>query len=201
MSKSLVAGYVLFGIAATALFLTARARRQSQPDYAKWPNGYTADFNSTDTSDPAKNCSGRIYVNTIQEPRGLRRDTICAGRKRIYIWRQDGQVDMVLDPDAKTFWKLKSGGHLDLPNSGGRKYVGCEEINGRPVDHYEEANKQAGNGGQVGVVHSWEDLRLHTTVRVTTPTSRYELTNLQEGNQPEALFTVPESFREIPPPN
>ena len=58
MSKSLVLG-LLFGIAAIALFLTAKARRESKPDYLKWANGYAADLNSTDSSDPSKNCSGR----------------------------------------------------------------------------------------------------------------------------------------------
>ena len=135
---------------------TSRRPLDSRPELG-WPLGYAADFVATDTRVPSKNCSGRIYVNSLQEPRGAPIEKLCAGRKRVTIWQQKGNfVFAVLDPEAKVYWTKETSdqARLDAGSSDKGRMV---TLNGRPVRYYEETRQQS--DGRSELARVWEDVR------------------------------------------
>jgi hypothetical protein len=193
MSSSLkiIGGCVLF--VAAIIAISAKAKRNT----GQWPDGYSADFNTINKVDSSKNCAGRLYVNTLWEPRGVRRDSTCGGKVRSMIWLQRGGT-FVLDPEKKAFWKPRMAAHLDVGVSAtGRTFIGREELHGRSVERYEQSSDSFGKREPATV---WEDPRLHAAVRVITPTTMFELSEIREGRQPKSLFVVPEGYAEVAPP-
>jgi hypothetical protein len=162
-----------------------------------WAVGYSADFSQEDALDPAKNCTGRIYVNCLHPPHGMRRESICGDRKRTVIFRQGGTT-VVLDPDAKVYWRpeVKTRPEVDMETP--RANLVQDAVNGRQVARFKKQIKQA-DGSEVES-EVWEDPKLHAPIRVVTAHSQYELTNVREGAQAESLFTIPDEYREIAAP-
>ena len=161
---------------------------------------------------PEQSYNARIYVNALATPRGARYETNDAGRRRISIFGGFYPL-VVLDPDAKTFWKPKTSGRVAVshsssgspaePQVGGeqakRKYPGRETINGRKAYHW-EITEPLPNATNL-VWQYWEDIRLHMALKLHQPGVRfYELTNIREGKQPADLFKLPAGYREVAAP-
>jgi hypothetical protein len=193
MSRSLTVFSACVLFAAGAIAISAKAKKES----GRWPEGYSANFITTNTLDPTKNCNGRLYVNALREPRGVRRDFTCEGKVHTTIWLQQGGT-FVLDPEKKVFWKPRVLAHLEANTSAsGRNYVGREKLNGRFVERYEQRSDLSGKSE----VTVWEDSRLRTAVRVISTTTTFELSGIEEGRQPKSLFVVPDGYHEVAPPS
>lgn len=193
MSRWLLIACVVIAAGAVAGVIYARRVAFS----GEWAEGYSADFRQEDSLDVAKNCAGRIYVNTLQEPRGVRSESVCGDRKQIDIFRQ-GEAPVVLDPDAKVYWRPKVKSHLMVEVETPHVNMVQETLNGRRVDHYTKRIKQA-DGTEIES-EVWQDPKLHSPIRLVTAYSKYELTNVREGAQAGELFRIPEGYREIAAP-
>jgi hypothetical protein len=193
MSKLLGAACVL--IAAGAVAGVVYARRAAFR--GEWAVGYSADFLQEDALHAAKNCTGRIYVNVLEEPRGVRRDLICGDRRQTDIFRQ-GETPVVLDPETKVYWRPEARSRLEVGIEPPRAESAQETVNGRRVYHFKNPIKQA--DGTETESEVWQDPKLHSPIRVVTAHSKYELTNIREGAQAETLFMIPEGYREIAAP-
>ncbi len=79
------------------------------------------------------------------------------------------------------------------------RYLGDESVNGRQTEKWEFS--RSGSGGAQITMTRWYDPRLNNAVREEMAGGYVrELRNIQEGPQPDALFTVPEGYRKIDPP-
>jgi hypothetical protein len=194
MSRSLlILCFAVLSGAVVAGVLHARRATSS----GGWAVSYSADFSQEDALDPTKNCTGRIYVNCLHEPRGVRRESICGDRKRTEIFRQGGTT-LVLDPDAKVYWRPEMRSRLEIGMEAPRINPVQETVNGRQVVRFKKQIKQA-DGSEVQS-EVWEDPMLHSPIRVVTAHSKYELSNVREGVQAESLFRIPEGYRAIAAP-
>ena len=71
------------------------------------------------------------------------------------------------------------------------KKIGVEQVNGRTCDHWEITDKE----GQV--TNAWIDQKLHFPIKEITPSSTWQVTNIQEGDQPASLFVVPAGYQKM----
>ena len=177
------------------------AANNAQPQSAEWATGYSADFAIRHASDPSRNCTGRMYVNALVEPRGFRRESVCGKQRRVSIWTTEGTL-VVIDPDAKVYWKPRTKARLVAErqdaSDASKEFIAREKLEGRDVDHYEQLMEQS--DGTTVVAHVWGDLRLRSNSRAVNPNETFELKNIKEGAQPAYLFAIPDGFREIDPP-
>lgn len=204
MSKLLLIVTLVIAVVCAAVFAgyarlrTSTAASDAQRQSAEWATGYSADFTVQHASDPSRNCTGRMYVNALVEPRGFRRESVCGKQRRVSIWTS-GETLVVIDPDAKVYWKPPTKARLVAEHrDSSKKFIARERLEGRDVDHYEQSIEQS--DGTTVVAHVWEDLRLHSTSRAVNPNETFELKNIKEGAQPAYLFAIPDGFREVDPP-
>jgi hypothetical protein len=182
----------------------------------RWPyqiEGFSADFVEHDTHNPAKNCTGRIFVN--RRAGGIRREMTYPDRQRILLIQRSAGLDVILDPASMTYWKPESkvrltvtvqsvgGGRPPEPHVGGpdatRRYVGQELVNGRAAYRW-EITEPDGHGSHV-VWQDWEDARLQMSLKqVKEGSVIYEITNLREGRQSASMFLLPAGYAQRPPP-
>lgn len=189
----------------------SRLRQRGFPDRT-WVDGFSADFVETDLAHPSKNCTGKIYMNILHNPKGMRRVTVYPNRQQILLWRTGAHQFFVLDPARKVYWEPEVQRHavarvlrsdepesLDLSPTASSRYVGEEKVNGRRAKHWEISETLP--DGRHLVWQYWEDIRLRACLKSIKPgVSSYDLTNIREGSQPADIFDIPEGFREIPPP-
>lgn len=215
----LLSGLAVITLLAVTSFFFYRQRNQQTaltalPSASIWADGYSAEFINRDLVHPAKSSSGRIYVNALSKPQGIRQETDFTDHRRIRIFGVSPRANnAVLDPDAKIFWKPKTSASLTVrlsrpgqptePLAGGedarRRYIGREQVNGRDAEHW-EITEPLPNGTPL-VWQYWEDIRLNAAVREDKPgISFYELGNIHEGSQPASLFELPDDYREVSPP-
>jgi hypothetical protein len=71
------------------------------------------------------------------------------------------------------------------------KKVGVEEVNGRTCDHWQITDKQG------EVTNAWIDQKLHFPIKEVTPDTTWQVTNIQEGDQPASLFAVPPGYQKM----
>jgi len=98
--------------------------------------------------------------------------------------------------DVERHFPVKS----EMPNGAKfeAKLVGTETVNGRSAEKWENTTTEQGNT-QTTLV--WFDPELNTAIRQQFPNGAVvELTNIQEGAQPAALFTIPAGYHETAPP-
>lgn len=160
---------------------------------SEWPAGYSADFTRHNTVDPARNCTGRLYVNTLAQPVGLRYESVCGDRTRVLLW--SGGKEVVLDPIAKAYWEPPTKAHLGIAF---QRHGTRESLDGREVERYKMPFPQP--DGSTVMTEVWEDVRLHATLRSVSGNEVYQISNIREGAQPFSLFRVPRDYRKVPPP-
>jgi hypothetical protein len=175
-----------------------------------WVDGFSADFVDQNLHSPKDSCTGRVYVNALHSPRGIRTEEKCGDRERVSVSPAGNLPYVVLDPVARTYWKPKVSSRVTVrssrpgepmePLAGGesavRRYVGREQLNGREAEHWEISEAQA--NGESLVWQYWEDPRLHAALKQDRPGIQlYELRNVREGGQPAALFQIPDGYREV----
>lgn len=188
---------LLIAVAVAVFWIAHGHRRMSNaaisPEASEWPVGWAADYAVRNSTDPSRNCTGRMYVNALVEPRGMRRDVVCGHRKRISIF--SGGTAVIIDPDAKVYWKPHLESRLEAFTI---QTSTRETLNGREVAVYEQQLPEP--DGTTVKAQVWEDLRLHSPLKVVKPNETIELTNISEGAQPKSLFEIPDGFREVEPP-
>lgn len=189
----------------------SRLRSRSFPDRT-WVDGFSADFVETDLEHPSKSCTGKMYMNILHDPRGMRRVTVYPDRQRILLWKPGAHEIFILDPAKKVYWEPIVHRHavarifrsdepesLDLSPTASSSYMGEEKVNGRQAKHWEISEILP--DGRHLVWQYWEDTRLRSCLKSIKPgISSYELTNLREGSQPASLFEIPNDFQEVSPP-
>jgi hypothetical protein len=207
-------GIIQLGLACMTLAMSLMLEGNSLPrDFSPepaWPAGYSASFQDIDLQHPERSCTGRFYVNTMQEPQGARWETTCNGRQKISLWRQRYAQHIVLDPERKVYWKPVVHAHVSarifsenqpamLDDDSSSRYIGLEQINGRQTKHWEMT--EAIPDSNSFVWQYWEDSRLRICFKWIKPgLSTYALTEIREGPQPQDLFEIPTGFHEIPAP-
>jgi hypothetical protein len=71
------------------------------------------------------------------------------------------------------------------------KNLGVEEVNGRACDHWQITDK---NGK---VSNAWIDQKLHFPIKEVSQDTTFQLTNIQEGDQPASLFEIPPGYQKM----
>ena len=201
MFRWLIFGFLMIAIVAVsaATYVLMHRPLHNSPE---WVEGYSGQVTFNDLRDRSKSYRGFVYSNVLAQPRAFRMDMNFSEHKLIRVWRQDVGSTFMLDPDAKTVWtpRLKGSARLVVGRgpyieNGVKRLVGQERINGRLADHWEITHLGA------ATEEHWEDVRLHVTLKSVQPgVSTYELTNVREGHQRDELFTIPEGYRQIAPP-
>jgi len=71
------------------------------------------------------------------------------------------------------------------------KNLGVEQVNGRSCTHWQITDKN----GKVGNV--WIDQQLHFPIKATDADSKWELSNIKEGEPAASLFQVPSGYQKM----
>ncbi|MEO5376677.1 MAG: hypothetical protein H7832_02655 [Magnetococcus sp. DMHC-6] len=146
--------------------------------------------------DPQSNCNqpkGPTCTKVGQE----KVNGIPADKWHIQVTDQAGQsllISLWSDPSRKIILRQ------EVPNGPtmNRVLAGVENINNRKTEKWEitEAFQDKKH-----TVTKWIDLNLHIPIRIQSDTgSKIELSQIQEGSQPDTLFQVPADFKQIATP-
>ncbi|MBF0296224.1 MAG: hypothetical protein HQL96_13630 [Magnetococcales bacterium] len=150
---------------------------------------------------------GRMYVS----PEGIRTESERDGVRIALLHRPERKSVATLFPDQKSYMEnvvsvaLSRPPLPDEPESPCRsgkafvcRQVAREMLNGRAVIHWEIVMK--GPDREFPHAHLWVDPRLRIAIRESYADGlTVELTNIQEGEQPASLFTIPEEYRKMAP--
>ena len=71
------------------------------------------------------------------------------------------------------------------------KNLGVEQVNGRSCVHWQITDKN----GKVGNV--WIDQKLHFPIKTVDEDSKWELSNIQEGEPAASLFEIPSGYQKM----
>jgi hypothetical protein len=92
-------------------------------------------------------------------------------------------------PELKTF-ENPTDPCADQPGST-CKQLGVEQVNGRACDHWQITDK---NGK---VTNAWIDQQVHFPIKIVSPESTYELSNVKEGAPAASLFEIPAGYHKM----
>lgn len=178
----------------------------------QWSQGFSGDFRFTQVGHRGSTYSGKLRVNILAEPRGMRQDIrFPDGSALSTIWRQDRRDSVWLDPSEKVFWevphtsevqvhKMTDLGPLALPEFMGKevskRLVGSGVIGGRRANNWSVVARDRSGG--IADWDYWDDDRLHICLRASIAGQKeYVLVNIREGKQPASLFVIPAGFRKV----
>lgn len=142
--------------------------------------------------------SGRIFVaeNKVR--------TEAAGA--ISIVRLDRNITWVIMPDQKVYMEqpinpmMVSGASEKRPGEIERKFLGNEDVDGRPAAKYRIVCE---SNGMRETVLQWSDRASSVPLKVSAEDGSWSVTykNLKVGPQDPSLFEVPEGYTKFSMPN
>lgn len=158
-----------------------------------------------------KTNESRVYVGQS----GTRTEMLQDGKARITVMNFKSGYAWLLNPTKKEYVVLHKGKPQEgparppLPDEPGSpclkdnanlqcKHLGTVELNGRSADKWQFVSTQ---DSKTYTTTMWLDRRLGMPVRQEFPGNvSSELRGIQEGPQPDSLFTVPAGYKQIEMP-
>jgi outer membrane lipoprotein-sorting protein len=186
---------VLLAIMSSALALDAAAQ-------TNWGGeGFSADFAQNGTGAPDENMSGRFFLDR----EGMRMETMAEGQAVVSIMQFEENQMLMLMPEMKMYMIMP----LSMTEEGAGKTLvekfngacaeyavskkqGSETLNGRDVEKWRCEQSTVGQAD----ADVWYDAELMAPIKVVDDEgSRFELSNIVEGDQPSSLFQPPADFQ------
>jgi hypothetical protein len=194
-------------IAIAALLLLPVAAAQMPPHLT--PFSADMEFSSARGAAASHDMAGKIYVNPDHMrmdmntgPRGgaivitnlatRTTDTIMPDQHMYMEFTADQAMAMRrgMGPNIKPF--TDPGNPCANQEGWTCKNLGVEQVNGRSADHWQITDK---NGK---VTNAWVDQKIHFPIKsVTQDGSTWQLSNIQEGEQPPSLFEIPAGYQKM----
>ncbi|MFA5113684.1 MAG: DUF4412 domain-containing protein [Candidatus Margulisiibacteriota bacterium] len=134
-----------------------------------------------------------------------RLETTAGGKKTVSIVRSDKKVVWMVMPEQRLYLEQKMGPEhqrgMTAKQNGevSRKKIGREPVNGVAADKYEVTYK---NGRKTEKMHQWiSDDKWPVKSAAVDGSWSTEFKNINKGDQPEVLFSVPAGFNKMSLPS